>query len=106
MNEMGVSLRSGALPLKQSPYQWWSLLRRASSQRQADLCIVRSTIHQNHSDWLLDIEPILSRAGQVAHRTNLDGAGGKRLYKNLAVAFAENSPVEDCYHTTIRLGTD
>ena len=22
MNEMGVSLRSGALPLKQSPYQW------------------------------------------------------------------------------------
>jgi hypothetical protein len=50
MDEMGVSLLSGALPLKQSPYQWWSLLRRASSQRQADLCIVRSTIHQNHSD--------------------------------------------------------
>ena len=26
-----TSLRSGAFPLKQSPYQWWSLLRRACS---------------------------------------------------------------------------
>jgi len=49
-----------AIPLKQSPCHWWSLptvlaahgprLRRASSQRHADVCIVRSAIHQNHSD--------------------------------------------------------
>jgi hypothetical protein len=44
--------------------------------------------------------------GKIAHRTDMDGAGGQRLDKNLSIAFTEYPAVEDFHDTAVGLYAD